>query len=305
MDTALHPNPDFESGTTPLSGDGWKKYDNSSNSVFSYDTSTFHYGTRSLKIVSTSGDNRFSGANEQTGAVAGQRVTISGWAKASAIGNLIVRFVTAPSSGGADYFGTGATFQESPPIQIGTVWQKYEWTFTIPAGHTKWRFYLDPQNGRTWNIDETGSKIATDLITKWTAFTPTILAPGGTPGGSFGSTATRTGKFRYVGESLELDIRIILGGSGINMNSNLMIGWPPGAAPNPDTSLKHDMTINYVDSGSNYYVNEAALITGGVSGGIQLYVTGNNGYLNVVSSTSPFTWAAPDEIQIYGSVPHP
>lgn len=158
-ESALHANPYFETGSTPLSGDGWKKFDNASTTVWTYDVTTFVEGTRSLKLVSTTGDNRFGNSAELTGLTPGSLVTITTRAKASVAGTLYIRFATAPTGGQADYFGSGVTFQDSVPVVVGTDWVKVSHSYVVPAGHTKMRFYLDGQNGRTWWFDNTGSSV--------------------------------------------------------------------------------------------------------------------------------------------------
>ena len=166
-DTAIHPNPGFETGSTPA-GDDWTIFW-TSGATWSFDTTTFIEGTRSAKVVSTSaGDTIRVGTLTPFTVVAGSTIKVSVWAKTSSAANLEFSFMTSTPAGNPDYFGSETTGQVASR-SVGTSWQRLEASFVVPAGHTKCRIYISVDNNRTWWLDSSGSVV--------TAQPPVVYTP--------------------------------------------------------------------------------------------------------------------------------
>lgn len=159
-DSALHNNPDFESGTSgapPWGGTNWSNFWGS-NGTWSWDYTTAIQGIRSAKLVSVStGDNLRIGNGSYT-VTPGSTIRISAWAKASVAGNIEIGFFTCPTGGDPDFFQPNVS-QQYATRSAGTGWVKIEASFTVPAGHTVLRIYFSFENNRTWWIDATGSVV--------------------------------------------------------------------------------------------------------------------------------------------------
>lgn len=193
-DSALHLNADFELGSSVVPQD-WTNYWGQTG-TWSYDTTTAIQGVRSVKNDSTGlgsgnvrlGTNVFPVAGEST-------IEVTFWSKTDVAANVTITFMSSPTSGNPDYFGAETT-QQSSAHSAGTSWAKYTSTFTIPAGHTKARFYFIFTVGRQWWLDATGSRVSAPAPTPFGVITgeiklwPTATAPTGyllCNGGSFSS----------------------------------------------------------------------------------------------------------------------
>lgn len=142
------------------------------------------------------------------------------------------------------------------------------------------------------NVRQLGS-----VITEWISFTPT---------GSFVTNATYTGKWRRVGDQMEMNVRIAF--SGTTTATDLSINLPSGYSI--DTSKINSSSANTgimaygraLDSGvGNYVLSAAYSSTTAVS--ITYNGTVNNGFVN---ATNPFTFGSgggTDEIDMMIRVP--
>lgn len=141
-------------------------------------------------------------------------------------------------------------------------------------------------------------------VTDWSDWTPT---------GSWSTNATYTGKWRRVGDQMELQARISL--AGASTATALSINMPSGYSI--DNSKLVDAAGNvtplgevaiYDDSGSGHMLGSVTY-----KDGTSVYIdrlnvdaTGGStqpGFYSTVSATNPITFAANDRIQAYWRVP--
>lgn len=177
-DSAMHSNPSFEEGATPPGNDLFLFW--ASGGTYSYDTTDFVDGTRSLKTVWAAEASPHIGTSEIR-VVPGSVVEPSIWCKASVAGNIAINAFTGPTSLSTQWFSSGT--QHSSSHTLGTSWRRISSQITVPAGHSYARFYWSPDIDRTVWLDASGSKVVytppptdeTGVIKMW----PTSSAPAG------------------------------------------------------------------------------------------------------------------------------
>jgi len=139
---------------------------------------------------------------------------------------------------------------------------------------------------------------STQLISEWTSYTPT---------GSWTSNTTYTGKWRQLGDTAEVQVRLALSGAPtaasltVNLPSGLVIdtsklagGTTQVELPNSDGSMRDDASYNgFVKA---FYDSTTSV-------GIRSPSTATAHTLVIVNSTTPITWAANDSIDVTFRVP--
>lgn len=139
---------------------------------------------------------------------------------------------------------------------------------------------------------------STQLISEWVSYTPT---------GSWTSNTTYTGKWRQLGDTAEVQVRLALSGAPtaasltVNLPSGLVIdtsklagGTTQVELPNSDGSMRDDASYNgFVKA---FYDSTTSV-------GIRSPSTATAHTLVIVNSTTPITWAANDSIDVTFRVP--
>ena len=139
---------------------------------------------------------------------------------------------------------------------------------------------------------------STQLISEWQSYTPT---------GSWTSNTTYTGKWRRLGDTAEVQVRLALSGAPtaasltVNLPSGLVIdtsklagGTTQVELPNSDGSMRDDASYNGFSK---------AFYDSTTSVGIRSPSTATAHTLVIVNSTTPITWAANDSIDVTFRVP--
>lgn len=155
-DVAMHANPSWEvGGTAP--GTGWNTFW-SSGGTFSFDTSDFVEGTRSLKVVWASGAGTHLQVVDAIPVTPGSIIEESVWNKASIAGNINVILYTAPTAADAAVLAPNNA-QQIKSFAMGTAWSRAAAQFTIPAGHNFARVAYTSDAGREVRLDNGGSRV--------------------------------------------------------------------------------------------------------------------------------------------------
>lgn len=128
----------------------------------------------------------------------------------------------------------------------------------------------------------------------WVPYTPTLTS------GSLGTGGTATGKYTTIGKTAHFQSKIVFGTSPV-ITSNTIISTPT-LASNLHPNAAHVKAV-LVDAGNNSIDAQAILWSTGISVFIHLVVAGVAGWAGGVTATSPFTWAANDEIHLSGTYP--
>lgn len=139
---------------------------------------------------------------------------------------------------------------------------------------------------------------STQLINEWQSYTPT---------GSWTSNTTYTGKWRRLGDTAEVQIRIALSGAPtaatltVNLPAGLVIdtsklagGTTQVELPNSDGSMRDDASYNGFSK---------AFYDSTTSVGIRSSSTASAHTMVIVNATTPITWAANDSIDVTFRVP--
>jgi hypothetical protein len=159
---SLHDNPGFDieyqNSNSPA---GWTTFW-SSNTTWSLDTTDYIQGTKSVKAVYPVDANTRLHSNTVFGVSPSAVVTFTIWAKASVPGELDVALMSQ-IDGNPDFFnGRTDLVQQYRTFNVGTEWQKFTTTWSVPAGHTVARFTMFMQSddqGRTFWLDGSSSEM--------------------------------------------------------------------------------------------------------------------------------------------------
>jgi hypothetical protein len=133
----------------------------------------------------------------------------------------------------------------------------------------------------------------TQAVGPWTTFTPT---------GTWITTATYTGRYRQVGDSIEVEFSIVM--SGAATAATLEVNLPAGFTIN---TSKMSATTSGVSPllGTTYLFDDSTSANNQV--GTIMYASSTSvrvrAGVNSVSSTVPFTWASPDAVRARYVVP--
>lgn len=134
------------------------------------------------------------------------------------------------------------------------------------------------------------------LVTEWESYTPT---------GSWVSNATYTGKYRRVGDSAEIRIKVAL--SGAPTSAALTVDLPTGLSIDTNKVVTSDTTLVFpesevriYDAGSGWW--SGALRYSDTNTFSVLYVDGTSVYA-AVTQAAPMTFTTSDAIEIYVKVP--
>jgi hypothetical protein len=158
-------------------------------------------------------------------------------------------------------------------------------------------------NGQVLLADSTtitGLKWSTSipLLTSWASFTVT---------GSWTSNTTYTGLWRRVGDTMEVQTKILLSGAPnsatlyVNIPSSYTIDTAKLTFPLVNRALPASSSTIH-DTGIESYLGIAAFATT-TAVAVQYIVTGNKGILSPVDQANPFTFGNTDTIQINYQVP--
>lgn len=139
------------------------------------------------------------------------------------------------------------------------------------------------------------------IATDWTTFTPT---------GTWSTNTTYTGKWRRIGDTLEVQSYIALAGAPTTaaLSVNLPTGFVIDTSKFADTSSEVLVGTGLViDSGALNYAAEAAYIGTTTSVRVRVSPDAGSGYVNrmysSVTQALPITFGASDSLSIYYSVP--
>jgi len=200
------------------------------------------------------------------------------------------------------YDVTNSRLIEGVPVEIGANAQgHFASEFQTSPDSTSYRliFHVASTNASayTLNFDNVvvgpQSVVKGPIVTDWVSFTPT---------GGFSTNSTYTGKYRRVGDNLEVSAKIAFSGapnstdctfnlpSGLSIDSNKVLSTTPQSA--------NFGTGNIFDTSAGF--NYVAQVTYHSSTAIRL--RGGNGSSNV-SDTSPITFANGDTIEVIFRVP--
>jgi len=153
---------------------------------------------------------------------------------------------------------------------------------------SNWRGYAKvPVQG--WSAYSTSAILSSNADTNWTNFTPT---------GGWTTNTTYTGKYKYVGDSAVIQLKVATSG-----------------APGGNTALSMDMPalIGVIDTaklvGQNVTTNSGNLIdTGSATYDVRAIAPNNNiitfySSVSNISKTYPMTWTAGDYMEVTFTVP--
>lgn len=178
---------------------------------------------------------------------------------------------------------------------IGTMSQKA--TFQAASNSTSYRliFHIASTSTATYTFQfdnvSVGPQIVTNgaAITDWVSFTPT---------GSWTTNASYTGRWRRIGDSMEIEANITLvggapGGTSL-LSFDMVSGYTQDTSKFPNTNSQSVGTWHAIDTGVQDYGGELQ------STGTAFYLTQGTGR---VTATSPFTFGNTDVLQIRAVVP--
>lgn len=267
------------------------------------ETTTPGRGTQSLKLTigtsATTADNADFEMNDVDNADLGKSLYVSFWYRTDANYTtddvqMVLRNVDTPT----DLIITGGNGSGKLAATNGE-WKRFTGrAYTVSGDNTydlRMNVLSAPSTASNIDFDDiqVGPQTILDapIITDWEDYTPN---------GSWVSNATYTGKFRRVGDSVEIDVDVSISG-GVTA-ANLTIDLPAGLTA--DASKVADVrssmgTATIVDSGSRIYV-----------GGVQYNSTTNvriihseSNNLGIVSNTAPITFASGDAVNVRCIVP--
>ena len=135
--------------------------------------------------------------------------------------------------------------------------------------------------------------IRVPIITEWKSFTPT---------GSWSTNTTYTGKFRRVGDTIQVQVDIAT--SGAPTAASLTVNLPTGVSLDTNkiaaavaSGTTHFGTAAARDAGNAVY-QSLVLYSSATAVQFQTYTTGS-----LWSETAPFTWGAGDNMYIQFQLP--
>lgn len=124
------------------------------------------------------------------------------------------------------------------------------------------------------------------LAGAWNSYTPTLT--GFTP-----DNGTATGSYLQFGKLVMFRAKFVFGTGTTAATATPKLSLPVGAKADG----VWDLTGGFTDSGSARY-QAVVIIASGVA---DLYIPGTNGLLGTCTTSSPFTWAATDQIEVAGT----
>lgn len=186
-------------------------------------------------------------------------------------------------------------------IQNAAVSMSQKATFQSASNSTSYRLIVHTAStsasAYTLQFDNfaVGPQIVTNgaAVTDWTSWTPT---------GSWSTNTTYTGKYRRIGDSAEVEIRIDT--SGTNAHGNLTINLPftiDTAKLSGGTLTYHTLgTASASDSGAGYNLQPVYNSTTSI---LLLYQNATSGAQTGVSASAPFAWNTGDYLTVNITVP--
>lgn len=134
----------------------------------------------------------------------------------------------------------------------------------------------------------TAAQLNTYVPQTWTGYTPTLTGTGTTQG-----NASMTGGYLRRGPDYDFYARAALGSTSV-IGSVIQISLPA----TPFAAFTHSgLTARFSDASAGSFA-AIPFISGSV---VQVYVFGASGAFAAPSSTSPFTWASGDAIEVHGT----
>lgn len=164
--------------------------------------------------------------------------------------------------------------------------------------------------GMPWNsgvlfedVVFTGTSAA--LVSDWTTYTPT---------GTFVTNTTYSGKYRRVGQSLEMDVHLAFTGAPTSTSLDITMPTNPdtgsafvidptrmgAASPNPSTHLGIGLAV---DTGTNEHMLRMLYNTTTVSRAVLFVTSGASATETSVTQANPFTIANTDQMWFHYSAP--
>jgi hypothetical protein len=135
------------------------------------------------------------------------------------------------------------------------------------------------------------------VVTDWVSYTPVITTQSGTI-----TNFSPTGRWRRVGDMLELDLSGVFTSASVGTWSGVLFGLPSGlvidtskTAPVTKTSLVGSAILR--DAGTGNYQGNVRIVSGGTT-----YLEVTNG-LGAATQAAPFSWGDTDAMNGYARVP--
>jgi hypothetical protein len=238
------------------------------------------YFYRFAQSVAGSGGtyNLFQNRMEDVRTYAGQTVTISFWAKASASMSLVKLNLEQDFGAGGSPSGAVSTDLANTNFSITTSWQRFTYTITVPSisgktmgtttpGYLGLRFWL-PVNS-TFTLDVWGVQV--ELGSTATPFETAT----GTIAGELAACQ------RYCQNLANLWLTAIYIGGGVNGNysTELRFPVPMRTAPTATYTDSQSVSNKITTYNSAAAVNNVTATVGLGSTGLTISTSGNNGYL--------------------------
>lgn len=132
---------------------------------------------------------------------------------------------------------------------------------------------------------------------EWQGYTPHWFSSGTQP--SVGTGGNIFGRYALIGNTMHVRARITLG-TGFSFGTGTHGVTLPDTGLSPVSTPAQMLTARYVDVGTGTYV-QVAYVTSILGANAMAFVTGT-GPIAAVSSSSPFTFAAGDILEIGGTV---
>lgn len=175
--------------------------------------------------------------------------------------------------------------------------QRWQGEFQTSASATNYQLIFHRPNTTatafTLKVDNivvgTRAKVFGAPVTDWQIYTPTISA--------WSANTTATGKWRRVGDSMEIAFNIALSGAPTGTLSKISVpsGFSIDTTKTNNTTFDYKSLITIRDSGTNTY-NGAALVSNSDSTNILLYVIDASANDASITATVPMTFANGDNI---------
>ncbi|HLV43525.1 MAG TPA: hypothetical protein VKY39_01075, partial [Aggregatilineales bacterium] len=161
--------------------------------------------------------------------------------------------------------------------------------------------YIDPAGAALLVYDEknAGWQIVGShgTVGKYQPYTPTWISSGTQP--SVGTGGNIFGRYALIGNTMHVRARITLG-TGFSFGTGTHGVTLPDTGLSPVSTPAQMLTARYVDVGTGSYV-QTSWVTSILGAYAMQFVTGT-GPVTAVTSSSPFTFAAGDILEIGGTV---
>lgn len=158
-------------------------------------------------------------------------------------------------------------------------------------------FHITSTNASAWDFDVIDLSVGPDnsapgaIVTEWVSYTPT---------GSWVSNTTYTGKWRRVGDTMDLDIKVAV--SGAPTSASLTVNLPSGYTI--DTNKITDTgqgiagvlsTVAIRDAGTD---NFEGMVRYDTTSSVAIFKDDGDGSVSAVTQAAPMTWANGDYTSI-------